>query len=1117
MKKLFSLLTLCLLSTGLLLAQKDVSGIVVDETGEPIIGASVIVEGTSLGTITDNDGEFALSVPEDAKNVVVSYVGMAPQTVAITANMRITLKDTSEQLQEVVVTGYGVVSKGSFGGSAQAVSSEVIESKNSSEVTKALAGEIAGVQVINSSGQPGTNATLVIRGVGSLNGSATPLYVVDGVAYNGDISAIDPGDIASTTVLKDASATALYGSRGANGVVVITTKKGNSHDEGHIDVDVKYGGNMRLLPIYESITSPEEYVTLAWMSLYNGYKVESGMTEDNAVKSANNQLFGSAGLPAYYNLWNMPGNQLINPYNNMGEIQPTFVSEAQRRKGYENIESWRDAIFRVGHKAEATVKFHGGSDKVSYFTSFGYLKDEGYYQASDFDRFNVRSNIDYQPKKWLKANLNLSYAYTTFNNPDQDGDGAMNNGFYYLNAIPPIYPVYLRDAEGNIAIDPRTGKNAYDYGDADLDGNVIGRTFGMGINPAGSLRVDKENQTAHNVNAIGSFEITLYKGLKFTATVGAQYLNNVASALTNKWYGDAAGLGRIYKVNANYFNLQANQQFDYSGTFGDHTVRAMAGHETQYYTYNYVSGYKSLLANGESLELSNAVRMTSVEGNKTGYTMESYYVLASYMYKERYFIQGNYRADGSSRYAKGHRWGHFGGVSASWVFTAEDWMQPASHVLKDGKLRLSWGLNGNQMSSLYSYTDMYAIENMNDEIAYIWAQKGNPDITWERSNMVDLGLDLSFGKWVDLEFDFFHKITDNMLFYRYVAPSVGYSSIPTNDAKMLNQGEELSLKIHAVNTRNVKFDIRLNASHYKNKMLQMPVDYYKTENGKQVPVRMKMSGAMSEGHSMYDHYTMVYGGVDDEGRALYGACWDANIVDETTGKPVGFNETYVNENGVTTRNIVTSKHQYELERQEKGKEYDLRDTMVIDASLACSQYVGKSYLPDVSGGLGFNLEVYGVTLDVATSWQIGGYGYDATYMALMDNDKIGNHNWHTDMRNAWTEATNDAVHALPVNQQVPRLSNGMGQYDQYTNSASTRFLTSNSYFSLNSIQLGYNFPKKLIEKAKMNKLNIYVSANNLAIATARKGYNPMTSFTGTSDTHGYSPLSTIMGGIKVTF
>lgn len=1113
MKKLLSLLTLCLLGTGLMLAQKNVSGVVVDEKGEPIIGASIQVEGTSVGTITDYDGEFALSVPEDATTIIVSYVGMASQTVAITPNMRITMKDNSEQLEEVVVTGYGVVSKGSFGGSAQAVSSDVIESKNSSEVTKALAGEIAGVQVINSSGQPGTNATLVIRGVGSINGSATPLYVVDGVAYEGDISAIDPGDIASTTVLKDASATSLYGSRGANGVVVITTKKGNSHDEGRIDVDVKYGANMRLLPYYESITSPEEYVTMCWMSLYNGYKVEAGMTEDNAVKAANNTLFGAGGIPTYYNMWNLAGNQLINPYNNMGEISPSFVEEAQRRAGYEQLESWKDAMFRVGQKAEATVKFHGGSEKVQYYTSFGYLKDEGYYQASDFDRFNVRSNIDYQPKKWLKANLNISYAYTSFNNPDQDGDGAMNNGFYYVNAIPAIYPVYLRNPDGTIAIDPRTGKNAYDYGDADLEGNTIGRPFGMGINPAGSLRVDKENQTAHNVNAIGSFEITLYKGLKFTATVGAQYMNNVYSGLTNKWYGDAAGLGRILKQNANYFNLQANQQFDYSGTFGDHTVRAMAGHETQYYTYNYVQGYKSQLANGESLELGNAIKMQSIEGNKTGYTMESYYVLASYMYKERYFIQGNYRADGSSRYAKGHRWGHFGGVSASWVFTNEDWMQDVKW-LKNGKLRASWGLNGNQMGSLYSYVDMYAIENMNDEIAYIWASKGNPDITWERSNMTDVGLDLSFDKYVDFEFDFFHKVTDNMLFYRAVAPSMGYSSIPTNDAKMLNQGLEFSFNIHAVNTRNVKFDIRLNLTHYKNKMLQMPVDYYKSDN---TPVRMKMNGAMSEGHSMYDHYTKVYGGVDDDGRALYQAYYDTKVRDALTGNPVGFNETYVDENGVTTRNIVTSKHMYELEAEEAKRAINLVDTFVIDYSLAASQYVGKSYLPDVSGGLGFNLEVYGVTLDIATSYQIGGYGYDATYMSLMANDKIGGHNWHVDMRNAWTEATNDYVHSLPVDQQVPRLSNHVGQYDQYANYSSTRFLTSNSYFSLNSIQLGYNFPKKLIEKAKMNKLNLYVSANNLAIATARKGYNPMTSFTGSSDTHGYSPLSTIVGGIKVTF
>ena len=254
MKKIFTLLVLCFLSLGMM-AQKQISGLVLDSKNEPVIGASVQVKGTSIGTISDYDGEFLLDVPADATVLVVSFVGMQTQEVAIKERVTVVLHEATEMVQEIVVTGYGNVSKGSFAGSAQAVDAEVIEKKSPTEVTKALAGEVAGVQVINSSGQPGTNATLVIRGVGSLNGSATPLYVVDGVTYDGDISAIDPGDIASTTILKDATATSLYGSRGANGVVVITTKKGNSGEEGKIDVDVKYGANMRLLPLYESITS----------------------------------------------------------------------------------------------------------------------------------------------------------------------------------------------------------------------------------------------------------------------------------------------------------------------------------------------------------------------------------------------------------------------------------------------------------------------------------------------------------------------------------------------------------------------------------------------------------------------------------------------------------------------------------------------------------------------------------------------------------------------------------------------------------------------------------------------------------------------------------------------
>lgn len=1113
MKKILTLLFLVALSISLY-AQQQVSGVVVDSKGEPVIGASIQAKGTTQGTISDYDGKFEMEVPESVKTLVISFVGMATQEVAAGKNLKITMQENSEVIQEVVVTGFGNVSKGSYAGSAQAVKAEDIEKKSPSEISKALAGEVAGVQVINGSGQPGTNATIRIRGIGSLNGSSDPLYVVDGVTYDGDISSIDPGDIASTTILKDATATSLYGARGANGVIVITTKKGTSGDEGHIDVDVKYGANMRLLPLYDVITSPEEYVTLAWQSIYNGqrYGSSSMPTVAAAVSNTNNLLYSGSGLPTGYNLWDMSTKFLVDENLNAdGYPVPQFDMSIPRRKGYENLESWQDAIFRVGQKVDANIKIHGGSEKVKYFTSFGYLMDEGYYQASNFNRFTVRSNVDYEPKKWLKGNVNLAYTYYSMNNPNQAGDGAMNNGFYYVNAIPAIYPVYVRDAEGNIAIDPRTNQPMYDYG------NDLQRSFGMGINPAGSLRLDKENQVQHEVDAKTSLEFKLYKGLKFTLNAGLHYYNNLYSELTNKYYGDAGGIGRIQQQSANLFTISAQEMLEYNGTFGDHTIRVMAGHENYLYLSNYVYGYKSYLANGQSLNLSDGIKMNATEGNSTRYALDAYFATAMYTYNERYTITANYRADGSSRYAKGHRWGHFGSVGAAWTFTNEDFIENsnAKDWLKDGKLRLSWGVLGNQINSLYSYTNTYSIQNLNDEIVFMEASKGNPNITWERSNIVDLGLELSVGKYLDFEFDYFYKLTDNMLSPRAVAPSLGYNSIPTNDAKMVNQGVEFGFKVHAVDMRNVKLDFMLNGAHYKNYMTQMPVDYTDA-NG--VEHRMTMNGAMSVGHSLYDHYTLRYMGVHPEtGLSLFEAYYDTREGEFMDAKADG------------SYNYIPSLHQWILEQKNAGVENPeqyLKTAITSDPSEAASQYVGKSYLPDLNGGFGFDLEVYGVTLSATCSYQIGGYGYDNTYIALMQNTQVGGHNWHVDARKAWTEYNpghgkmnlDGSVDVASLNPlDIPRFSNGAGTYDSYTTIGSTRFLTSNSFLSLNNIQVGYNFPKKLIQKIKLQKLHLYLSANNLAIATARRGYNPMTSFTGSSDTHAYSPLSTIMGGVKFTF
>ena len=1100
MKKIFTLLFLAALSMGLY-AEKQVSGVVVDAKGEPVIGASIQAKGTTQGTISDYDGKFEMEVPESVKTLVVSFVGMATQEVAAGKNIKVVMSENSEVIQEVVVTGYGTVSKGAYAGSAQAVKAEDIEKKNPSDVTKALAGEVAGVQVVTSSGQPGTVASIRIRGIGSISANSSPLYVVDGIPLDaGSVSSIDPGDIASTTILKDATATSLYGSRGANGVVLITTKKGSSNgDEGKIEIDVKAGANMRLLPMYDVIDSPEDYIVLCWQSLYNERSLtKASPSEQKSITYANSRLFGANGIPAIYNIWDQPGNLLINAYDAAGNIIPSFKSTVSRLDAYKTMDSWYNTLFHNGLKLETTAKISGGNEKLNYYTSFGYLKDEGYYTASDFQRFNTRANINYQAKKWLKGGLNIQYSYASINNPVQDDDAA-NNGFLFVNEIPPIYPVYVRDANGNIAIDPKTGGKMYDYGDNGVEniGQEGGRPYSFGINPAGALQWDKQRTVRHQTAATAFLEFKLYEGLKFTVNAGVQYMNNRINSLTNKYYGDAAGVGRIGNAQYNYLAFTSNQLLEYNKTFNEHTIRLMAGHEITYFNYNYQYGYKKKIVMDEYPELSNAVSMDAVEGFARTSTLESALATVTYDYDNRYLITANYRADGSSKFAKGHRWGHFGSVGGAWNFTNEHFMEgtEAADWLKNGKLRLSWGVLGNQDIGDMMFTDHYDVENVDGEKAYVWSYKGNPELTWERTSTVDLGLEFSIAKYLDAEFDFFYKKTDNMLFPRYVAPSLGYGGYYVNDAAMENHGIEFDLKGHLLDMRNIKLDLRVNGGYYRNKMLQMPIDGY-NEDGTEK--RMVMSGGMSVGHSTADYYMIHYEGVSEKGEAAYTAYYDAN--------KGGFGHTSADliEDGKKGDNYIASVYEYKL----KNPNADIQTTTVYsgDYTYAGSNYVGKSYMPDLDGGFGLDFEAYGVTLSISCSYRIGGYGYDNMYALLMHSEKIGKRNWHKDIRNAWTETN--------TNTNIPRLSNGA---DDGANAASDRFLTSNSFLSLNNINLGYKFPKKWIEKIKLTNLQVWVAADNLAIATARRGYNPMMSASGTNGYNDYSPLSTVMGGIKVQF
>ena len=636
-----------------------------------------------------------------------------------------------------------------------------------------------------------------------------------------------------------------------------------------------------------------------------------------------------------------------------------------------------------------------------------------------------------------------------------------------------------------------------------------GRGFGAGINPAGALIYDRDNTIQHQVTGSGTLEFKLYKDLKFIVNAGVQYAGVTNSTHTNAFYGDAAGIGRVSKTQQNFFAFMANELLEYNTTIGDHSIRLMAGHET-YYVRNSVMGgsmaHVAATSGDNVLEWGNAVQMSSMSSYTLTQTLESYLATASYTYNERYGITANYRADGSSKFAKGHRWGHFGSVGAMWMFTNENFMEPAKEYLKDGKLRLSWGVLGNEGGiNANLYQDQYSIEYVDGEVAYVWEYKGNPNLTWERAQTIDLGLEFSISKYLDAEIDYFYKYTDNLLFQRYVAPSLGYSYEYINDGALENQGVELQLNIHALDTRNVKLNVRLNGSHYMNKVKRLP-DYISSET------EMIMNGGMAVGHSLFEYNLPTYAGVDEEtGQAMYVGYYDANLGSWGTSSSADILQT----TGRNGNNYISNVYEYK-------KKYPEANIQTVNVTGAESPYAGSDYTgllatPDFSGGFGVDLEAYGFNLSVSCSYGIGGYGYDNTYAMLMHSDQAGSYNWHVDMRNAWNDlmsAEEKAAVAAQGAAGVPRLSNGA---DRYANMASTRFLTSNSYLSLNNIRLGYTFPKKWMEKIKFNSLSIYVTADNLAIASARKGYNPMVSLTGSSDAYQYTPLSTIMGGIKFQF
>lgn len=1069
--------------------EKTVTGTVTTASdGLPLPGANVIVKGTSRGAQTDFDGKYSIKA-NTGDVLVFSFVGFSAVEKSVTGSSLNVSMEEDTALEEVVVVGYSSTTKESFTGTAAKIDVEKIEAKTFSNVSQALRGEAAGVNVIQTTGQPGTSATIRVRGFGSVNGNRDPLYVVDGVPYGGQINAINQSDIKSLVVLKDAAATSIYGSRGANGVILVTTKKGNK-TKSTVNVDLKTSVSSFSLPMYDVIESPEEYTEISWESVRNNALLSG---QSNPGQFASDNLFDATnGIDPYYNMWNVPGNQLIDP------VTGKFNSGVSRRYTPEN---WGDFAFRTGYRQEANISMSGGNESTTYSASLGFLDDEGVGINSDFRRYTGRINLDHQVNKWLKMGANMSYTGSRTTQNGQTSD--TGSIFLMANASPRIYSIFLRDDDGNKILDPIFGGSQFDYGDNQFS-NSSGsnsRRFSTATNGIADATYNLTRSYDNSMFGNIYFNLNLAKGLTLENRYGTQRENFDYSDRDNPYYGAAASqeiYGRLFKristrTNENLLNL-----LRYKTSFGaseDHSFEVFAAHEASTYTFNRMSAYKSRAILPNTLDLD---QYTTVIGKPGSYSLrwslESYFGQMNYDFKDKYFLTASVRRDGSSKFIN-DKWGTFWSVGAGWIVTKEDFMSSVE-AIDYFKVKASYGVIGDQGDrDRYRFGwQIFGIGNTDDYSFTPDTERSNPELTWETSKIAQVGFESTwFNNTLDVDVDYYIKNTDNLFFEQTLPGSSGFISTFINDGQLRNSGLEFDINanlIKADKAGDFTLNLGVNGEMINNEITQMPIDRV-TGEVKLFDDRGGSVFAISKGKSVYDFYLREWAGVDP---ANGSGLWNLYYND-------------IDGDGVfdaTTDEAISNMVLYQAENQDA----DIKKTTTSIYADATQKYVDKSSIPKLRGAFRLNMGYKNFSLSTQFSYSLGGYAYDSNYRSLMGNGKVGGDNWHTDIRDRW-QNPGDLTN-------VPRLSDDFN-LDSRFDSTSSRFLTKADYLSLNNLRLGYALTPNMLKNTGISSLDIYVSGDNLLLFTHRDGFNPGTSESGNSSVYRYTPMTTYTLGLKVQF
>ena len=1019
------LIVALLLSVSLFsVAQTKITGKILDkDSNDPVIGATLKVKGTVIGTITDINGDFKFSVPEGAEALLISSIGYEDSEVPIEltkTHYEIYLSEAILALDEVIVVAYGKTSKQAFTGSAAVVSSEDISKIKETSVANSLQGKATGVQITNLSSKPGAEPKITIRGISSVSFNTDPLIVLDGVPYEGGLNKINPNDIESFSVLKDANSTALYGSRASAGVIMITTKKGKSKDM-QINFSSTFGYSDVAVPIREKI-SAEQTTELFWEMLYNG-RIDRGYTDADARQYATENV-RSWHFTGSFSPWvdpNNPGEYLLEPVGLDGKmVEGTSLV-------YDT--DWADEFFQKGFRQDYNLDFSGTSkdNKVNYFISGSYLTDEGISVGQDFERLSGRVNVNAKLKDWLEIGTRTSYTHSFRDAPFEF------TRYYY--ALPALYPIYTYDFENREYFTDQLGNKIPDtriY----ADGSQWRHGWGYNTKCWGKYGNEKGKSfkgTFTNVfNSVNYLNLIFTKWLSLKSSIGYTNSNSENHSYSSQYWGfnnQVPSATRTYNVLE---TMTINNVLSANKSFDNHNINFLLGQEYYSLENTYLGGTREQFAYDNQFELGAASESTWLTSYNNNLRMSSYFSRLEYNYSDKYYLSGSYRTDGSSRFAQNNRWGAFWSVGGAWRLDQESFINSIS-LIDNLKLKASYGTTGNdKVGTYYAYQGLYTNSNeLGSPAAYVTKLPAS-NLLWESMTQLSVGLDFGIWKRFSGSLEYFSKTAKDLLFNVQEPLSIGINSTLQNIGDNRNTGYEFMLNADVFNSSKFKWNVSFNITKIKNEVLKIPggTDLF---NGYHI---------IREGESMYTFYLHDYEGVNP-----------------TTGN----NEWWMN--------IFETDIEGNIIYDEKGSpnviDRELTDD-VTDISGNDHKIIAGKSLPDYFGSVSTGFSAYGFDLSVMFYFSIGSQMMDYAVAEYTHQRYVG-YPLFEETLDRWTPENTDGT--------IARLSDYQTniRYDQ----ASTKWIFDNDYLRLRNLTIGYTLPDKLIDKIKFKKARIYFTGNNL--------------------------------------